>query len=225
MDGFEFTVQIIRSRARKKSVCIAVNRGGVRVRIPKTLSEQSVRELIVNRAAWIKQKINEARQTPPVPVKQFINGEPFPYLGKQYKLKIIHRNTPSLKLKRGYFEASVDQSNSDIQSLLIDWYRRHASIHLTAKTERFAKIIGVAPNAVTVKGYRSRWGSCSSSGNISYNWRIILAPHRIIDYVVVHELCHLLEHNHSSRYWQHVERYTPDWRQCRDWLKNNPVGF
>jgi predicted metal-dependent hydrolase len=83
---------------------------------------------------------------------------------------------------------------------------------------------GVNPASVTVKNYKSRWGSCSTKGDISYNWRIILAPHSIVDYVVVHELCHMLEHNHSSKYWKHVERHVPNWRECREWLKHNELA-
>lgn len=69
------------------------------------------------------------------------------------------------------------------------------------------------------KDYKSRWGSCSTTGDISYNWKIVMAPHRIVDYVVVHELCHLLEHNHSAIYWRHVERIIPDFKKCGEWLK------
>ena len=68
------------------------------------------------------------------------------------------------------------------------------------------------------------WGSCSAKGDISFNWRIILAPHSVVDYVVVHELCHLLEHNHSPKFWKEVERYVPDWRNQRDWLKHNELA-
>ena len=81
------------------------------------------------------------------------------------------------------------------------------------------------PRSVAVKDYKSRWGSCSAKGDISYNWKIVLAPHRIVDYVVVHELCHMLEHNHSSRYWKLVEKYVPDYRERRDWLKNHSLSL
>ena len=85
------------------------------------------------------------------------------------------------------------------------------------------EIIGVTPKSVSVCSYKSRWGSCSVNGDLSYNWRIILAPHRIVDYVVVHELCHLLEHNHSPRYWKHVAHHVPDYKDCREWLKHHDL--
>ena len=127
----------------------------------------------------------------------------------------------------GYLVAIVlngEQNRQDVvKHLLENWYIRQAKRRLKEKTERLSKIVGVTPMSVSVKNYKSRWGSCSISGELTYNWRIILAPHRIVDYVVVHELCHLLEHNHSPRYWRHVEHHIPDWRNCREWLKGQSL--
>ena len=81
----------------------------------------------------------------------------------------------------------------------------------------YSQKIDMPFSKISIRDPKSRWGSCSHKGEIIYNWRIILAPHRIVDYVVVHELCHLLEHNHSPKYWRQVERYTPDWKNCRNW--------
>ena len=129
----------------------------------------------------------------------------------------------------GKFDAVVSETDTapetTIKSLLVSWYRRHAELRLAEKTERWARIVGVIPNSVSVRDYKSRWGSCSTKGDVTYNWRIILAPHRIVDYVVIHELCHMLEHNHSPRYWKQVERHVPDWKERRDWLRNNPIVF
>ena len=131
-------------------------------------------------------------------------------------------------MKNGYLVAIIldtvaEQEQEQIKPLLEDWYQSHAEVLLKEKIKRFTKAIGVTPKSVSVKNYKSSWGSCSNRGEISFNWRIILAPHRIIDYVVIHELCHLLEHNHSSRYWKLVEQHVPDWRDCRDWLKNKDL--
>jgi predicted metal-dependent hydrolase len=104
---------------------------------------------------------------------------------------------------------------------LEEWYRAHALEKLKEKTKRYAFIIGVSPKSVDLKDYKARWGSCSSSGDVTYNWRIIIAPHHIVDYIVVHELCHSLEHNHGPKYWKHVERVVPNYKDCREWLKVN----
>ena len=76
-----------------------------------------------------------------------------------------------------------------------------------------------------IKNYKARWGSCSAKGDIGYNWKIVIAPRKIVDYVVFHELSHLLQHDHSERFWGQVEKYVPDYRECRSWLKKNGPGL
>ena len=224
MDGFEFPVEVIRTD-RKRSASIYLEGDGVKVRVPKGLPDGRVRDLIARKSSWIRRKLKEAELKAPPKPKEFVSGETFSYLGRSYRLKVLSGDTPSIKLKRGYLKASISGSSKtqeeEVRSLLVDWYRIHARERLEEKTHRYAKILQVEPNCVSVKDYKSRWGSCSTTGDISYNWRIVMAPHRIVDYVVVHELCHLLEHNHSAVYWRHVERIIPDFQKCREWLKKN----
>ena len=92
---------------------------------------------------------------------------------------------------------------------------------LYTKTQYFSKIMSVEPLSVRVKNYKSRWGSCSAKGDISYNWKIIFAPSKIIDYLIIHELSHLVFFNHSKRFWLKVEEYQPDFKENRKWLKDN----
>ena len=224
IEGFEFPVEVIRTD-RKRSASIYLDGEGIKVRVPKGLSDSHVRDLITRKSPWIKRKLKEAELTAPPKHKEFVSGETFSYLGRNYRLKVLSGDTSSLKLRGGYLEASTSGSSKtreeEVRSLLLGWYRRHAQERLEEKTHRYAKILQVEPNCVSVKDYKSRWGSCSTTGDISYNWRIVMAPHRIVDYVVVHELCHLLEHNHSAIYWRHVERIIPDFQECRKWLKRN----
>ncbi len=224
MDGFEFPVEVIRTD-RKRSASIYLEGDGVKVRVPKSLPDSCVRDLIARKSPWIKRKLKDAELKAPPKPKEFVSGETFSYLGRNYRLKILSGDAPSLKLIGGYLEVSILGSSKtqeeEIRSLLVDWYRIHARERLEEKTRRYARILQVEPNCVSVKDYKSRWGSCSTTGDIYYNWRIVMAPHRIVDYVVVHELCHLLEHNHSPAYWRHVERIIPDFQECREWLKRN----
>lgn len=223
-DGFEFPVEVIRTN-RRRSASIYLDGEGVKVRVPESISDSYVRDLIARKSPWIKRKLREAElATPPRP-REFVSGETFSYLGKNYRLKVLNGDTSSVRLIGGYLETSVSgflgTKEEQTRSLLVDWYRRHARERLEEKTRRYAKILRVKPGSVSVRDYKSRWGSCSAKGDISYNWRIVMAPHRIVDYVVVHELCHLLEHNHSAVYWRHVERVIPDFQECRKWLKRN----
>lgn len=99
--------------------------------------------------------------------------------------------------------------------------KEQARMVLTAKTDEYAKQIGVAYTKIRIGNQKTRWGSCSSRGTISYNWRLIMMPEAIMDYVVVHELCHLKEMNHSVRFWKLVASILPDYQECREWLKKN----
>ena len=224
IDGFEFPVEVIRTD-RKRSASIYLDGERIKVRVPKSLSDSRVRDLIEKKSPWIKRKLKEAELAAPPKPKELVSGETFSYLGRNYRLKVLPGNSSSLKLKGGYLEASISgfskTREEEVRSLLLDWYQRHAQERLEEKTHRYAKILQVEPNCVSIKDYKSRWGSCSTTGDISYNWRIVMAPHRIVDYVVVHELCHLLEHNHSAVYWRHVERIISDFQECRKWLKRN----
>jgi predicted metal-dependent hydrolase len=223
MEGFGFQVEVLRT-GRKKSASIQLDGNLVKVSVPQTLSDKRVRDLITQRTPWIKTKLSELSERPTPKPKEYVSGEAFPYLGKNYRLKVVQGAGCSARLKGGHFIATIPQKGepqSLVKDLLSEWYSSHAEMRLRDKTERLANIVGVTPSSIGIKTYKSRWGSCSVKGAITYNWKIILAPHRIVDYVVVHELCHLLEHNHSVRYWKHVERFVPDWRDCRDWLRAN----
>ena len=227
MEGFPFQVEVVRT-GRKRSASIILSDDLVKVIVPSTLSDNRIRALVSKRTPWIKKRLQDQSVRLTTRPREYVSGETVTYLGKNYRLKILRGSQPSIKLRRGYVEATVTKTDKDpkntIRSLLEQWYRSLAEKRLGEKTARLAGVIGVNPASVTVKNYKSRWGSCSAKGDISYNWRIILAPHGIVDYVVAHELCHLLEHNHSNRFWQHVERYVPNWRDCRAWLKEHDLA-
>ena len=108
-----------------------------------------------------------------------------------------------------------------VKDALTQWYRTHAEQKLKEKAERYSKIIGVSPSSVSIKTFKGRWGSCDNRGLVQFNWKAIIASNRIVDYLVVHELCHLKQHNHSPKFWKCVESVFPDYQECREWLKEN----
>jgi predicted metal-dependent hydrolase len=108
-----------------------------------------------------------------------------------------------------------------VRAALTGWYKDHSRKKLREKSNRYPKIVGVAPASVSIKEFKSRWGSCRPDGKIEFNWKIIIAPNRIVGYVVVHKLCHLKQQDHSSAFWKEVANVTPDYRECKEWLKEN----
>ena len=220
------SVQVIRTK-RKKTLSIRVLNGLVQAVVPEHLTDIRVTELIQKSMPWIRTKLQKESQVSDFLPKKYISGEVFPYLGRNYHLKIIFGDSNKVRLLHGNMEVSVskDSKESDVRNALSDWYESHALKKLIEKTKQYAGIIGVSPNSISVKNYKSRWGSCSSKGDISYNWRIILAPPHIVNYVVVHELCHLRHMNHSPAYWKSVKQVFPDYLVCRKWLKEKGINL
>lgn len=228
MEGFDFPVEVIRTN-RKKSASIHIYKEGIKVRTPKSTSDEFIQTFITERIDWITKKLKGISLRTEMRSRRYVSGEIFPYLGRDYFLNIIVGHRPSIKLKNGLFVATILDSDTTpqltVNAMFVSWYKLHSAKWLTKRTKQLAQIVGVKPTSITIKDYKSRWGSCSYNGDISYNWRIILAPYRINDYVVFHELCHMMEHNHSSKYWKNVEQFIPDWRDCRDWLRSSNMPF
>jgi len=105
--------------------------------------------------------------------------------------------------------------------MLERWYKIQAAALILEKLDRWSAKLGVNHHKVTIRGQRSRWGSCSRKGNLSFNWKLMMAPEAVIDYVVIHELAHLKQMNHSKKFWQLVAEHCPEWHDCKKWLQNH----
>ena len=103
----------------------------------------------------------------------------------------------------------------------MNWYKQQGLKLFEKKTKKYQELIGVKPSSISTRTYSKRWGSCSSKGDITFNWRIIMAPHSVIDYVVIHELCHLVHHNHSPKYWRTVKSFYPNYKEKVNWLRDH----
>jgi len=215
--------EVIRT-ARVKSADIRVEDGAVSVVIPLNLCDARISQLLHDKRQWIQQKIWLHREAMPVGIKEFVSGESFSYLGRNYRLKVRRGKFMPMKLQQGRLEITVPGGKKDallIRAELVRWYRSHAEIKLKEKVDRYAPMIQVKPEGIGIKTFKSRWGSCSVRGKVDFNWKIIMAPNRVVDYVVVHELCHLKQHDHSPKFWKQVERFVPDYLESKSWLKQH----
>jgi len=230
MHYFEYEV-IRRPRRKTVGVCVKPDQT-VQVVIPKHFPLKKVDALVRTKADWIRRKLSQYKdiQAQYQP-KQYISGEIFTCLGRDYRLKVVEGAKMPVSLKQGVLRVSVPHDLSPEQRVLSvtkaleAWFREQAQLHLTKRTTWYTARMHVAPASVGIKSYRSRWGSCHADGRIYFNWRIIMAPPSIVDYVVVHELCHLVHHNHSPDYWHLVESIMPEYRDARDWLKQHGHGL
>ena len=219
----DIPITVERTR-RKKTASIQINNGRVRVLVPRHMREREIRDLIARKTDWIEKTTRIHAGLTPAVRRAYVDDECFRYLGQEYRLKLIRGVDEPVTLKRGYLSVGLGPGDPDRESIrerLVDWYKTHALDWLQRRTAELAEVIGARPASVAVKSYKSRWGSCTSDGRITYNWKIIVAPPEIVDYVVVHELCHLLELNHSPAYWDLVRRVFPEYRDAKKWLREN----
>ena len=208
---------------RLKTVSIQVSRGKVKISVPKNLEQFKIDKILKSKSKWIKKKLFLQSKITSFRNKEYVSGEDFLYLGRHYRLKIIIGQKYNTEFKDGYLKVTVkDKSNTQkIKRLIKRWYLEKAQLHLNKMTLDLSKELGVDFHSVKVRNYIARWGSCSSTGKIFYNWRIIMAPAKIINYVVLHELVHLKEHNHSKRFWKLLKSYYSDIDYAKQWLVYN----
>jgi len=216
-------VEVVRSIRRTAALHIIGS--DLQVRVPEHVGDERVAAFLQRKRPWIRSKVAEIQLLPPHRNKELVSGESFPYLGRHYRLKIQEGHQVGVCLSGGYLKATIrpteqgEQREVRIQQYLQNWYRSRALERLQEKANRYAQQIGVTPTGVSVRNFKSRWGSCDKKGQVVFNWNIIKAPHAIADYVVVHELCHLIHPNHSKEFWQLVGRHDPAYAEHRQWLK------
>ena len=221
IQGKGFVAEVIRT-ARSKSARLQVEEGAVSIIVPDALADARIEKLLKDKTRWIKEKLYLHQQAMPISCREFVSGEAFPYLGRNYRLKIESGAFQPVKLKQGRLVVTLPKEVATpqlVRNALVRWYRLQAQQRFAEKVLRYAKVVGVSPTAVDIKTFKSRWGSCNIKGEVQFHWKVIQAPHRIVDYVVVHELCHLKHHDHSPVFWKSVERVIPDYLECKEWLK------
>lgn len=223
IQGDGFIINIIKSK-RRKTMALKVDSKGVAAHIPANLPIITVDAFIQQKTSWIKKKLAQQAQRR-VPEKQFEEGESFLLLGENYSLHLHQTNEkPSVKKTTStieFYGRLSKLSKSAIRAAIIDWYQKQADNYLTARTQWLSDVTDLQPTSIMVKSYKARWGSCSSSGDINFNWQLVQAPQDIIDYVIIHELCHLTHHNHSPAFWGLVKHFISDFKLRRQWLKDH----
>lgn len=218
-----YLVKVERTK-RSKTASLKVEDEQVIIVVPHDLTIERVEQIVADKHRWILDKIALHQQATPASSKRYVSGEAFPYLGRNYRLKLLNGTYKPLKLINGRLQLTLRKSPIQdyfTRGALIRWYKRNAARKFNEKVGRYAKVVGVKPNSINIKSFKSRWGSCSAEGDVDFNWVIVMGPNRIVDYIVVHELCHLLHHDHSTKFWNEVERVMPDYQECKEWLKVN----
>ncbi len=190
--------------------------GEVIVRAPTFVAQEEIERFLIKYESWIKQKVRAAQQNPP---HSFAAGEEFYYLGKPYPLMFGDSGSHSIKFDNAFIVA--EELSSRAKELLISWMQRQALKYLDKRCREIALQYGYEYRRLNLNDASTNWGSCSAHGSLHFNWRLIQCPPEVIDYIIMHELAHLVELNHSSRFWELVEKMCPEHEQCNTWLKRN----
>jgi len=208
-------------RSKRKTVALIIDANGrLVVRAPLRTPLAFIQEFVVSKHAWIESKRALVKKLPPPrPVHKFQEGECFWYLGKTYPLKIVAHTRRSLTLEEAFYLPKTTQKQSRL--LFETWYKKQARQVISERVQWYAQKFGFSYQKLRLSSARTRWGSCSNRGTLSFTWRLVMAPLEVIDYVVVHELVHLRFPNHSKAFWGEVEKIYPVYRQMRAWLKKN----
>lgn len=212
--------QLIRSS--RKTVAIIIQRDGkVIVRAPEHMPEKAIQRFVNRKSGWIKEKLGQVqeRQAQAAP-KTFIDGETFLYLGQSYPLVLVGRQHPPLLLSDGCFHLA-QTAHPQARQFFQAWYKKQAREVLTQQVQLYAGRYQLSYSKIRISSAKTLWGSCSANNTLSFTWRLIMAPLPIIDYVVVHELAHFTEKNHSKQFWARVETMLPDYKARLKWLKTN----
>lgn len=201
---------------------------GVEVHAPADIDEQKLNQMLLKKAPWIMQKIeelNEVKHT--VQPTEFVSGEKLSYLGRNYRLKVNRENIEdaSIQYQQGRFIAKVpnhwsqEEVQYHLEQEMITWYKVHGIKKVMERANIYQEMMDVVPHSLKLKSQLKRWGTCTQNGDIYLNWRLVMAPVRVIDYVLVHELAHLIEMEHNEKFWRIVRHTLPHYKASKEWLR------
>jgi predicted metal-dependent hydrolase len=229
-------IEYVLKRSNRKTIGIRIDTdGNIKVTAPVKTSRKQIKDTIVNEAPWILKKqeemikINQEKKRN----AQFIDGDRFLFLGKEYLLTVYEMNNlqPEVLLYGGSIIVCIAKGKSGeervlcIRNALKTWYMDRFESILRERVPELAASVDVSPASIKIKEQKTRWGSCSNKGNINLNWKLVMAPMEVIDYVIVHELCHMKEMNHLKAFWTLVGAVLPEYPASRKWLRENGKIF
>lgn len=217
--------------SERKTTDIVIERNGkITVHPPVGYSPEQVDAVVESKRMWIYRNLAEWRDlNATAVVREWVNGESFLYLGRSYRLSLVAGQEVDLKLKEGRFclnRELIDKGGeASARKAFEAFYVEKGIERITGRVNHYAPKVGVKPTDVVVKELGYRWASCGKVGALAFHWKCMMAPPKIIDYMVVHELCHMHQRNHSDAFWNEVDKVLPDYSERKLWLKKYGAGL
>ena len=211
--------------ANRQTTDIVIERDGqITVRPPLRMTPEQVDQTVLSKRMWIYRNLAEWRDLNAARVlREWVNGESFRYLGSSYRLLLVKKQDEPLMLKDGRFHllrSVIESDDKDAaQNAFESLYAEKGRDRITRRVAFFSRKVGVVPGKVLIKNLGYRWASCLKNGDLHFHWKCMMAPATVIDYIVVHELCHLHHRDHSADFWNEVDKVMPDHRERKEWLR------
>ena len=218
---------LIRSERKNISISIEPNKN-ILVKAPLGLPDEEVMDVVKKKSKWITGKLFEMREMENRRYhREYVNGESFTYMGRSYSLQLVDDKTvkkPVVKLYRGKLYVNTPTRNEEvIHKAIIKWYQDKAKEKIPERVAYYEKFFVEKRGRIEIKDQKKRWASCTKEGTLTFNWKGIIAPANILDYIIVHEMCHLRYMNHSKEFWEMLGRVLPDYESRKEWLMNNGI--
>lgn len=213
----------VRRSTKRKTLTITVERDrSIVVHAPAKASDEAIQQVVDSRRQWIFEKLKHAqkyRDLPHPPGKELVTGESAIYLGRSYRIEVVGDGLNEIEFANRFLIPALHAIKR--KGAMREWYLARANEKILPRVERHAHELGVEFKRATIVDNRYRWGSCTVHDNVTFNWRLIKAPTFVIDYIIVHELAHLIEPNHTPRFWNVVRAQVPRMEKARAWLTEN----
>ena len=220
----ELNYLLVRSKKRKKTISLHLRKdGSIVIQSPHGVPKSEIDNFFHRKKDWLQKKIGEKKEnsTENNP-RNFLPGETFLFMGCSYPLVVRDDNNGTYPLTFSDHQFILSEDNvHEARALFVEWYREKAGKYIEERVCHYSEILQLHPGRVRIGNAKSRWGACSPDNNLSFAWRLVMAPCSVIDYVVVHEVAHIREKNHSHHFWNLLERVVPDYGIHRHWLRKN----
>lgn len=226
----DINYQLLPGSPRKTTDIVIERDGIITVRPPIDYTPEQVDAVVESKRMWIYRNLAEWKDLNASAVaREWVNGETFLYLGRAYRLSLVSNVDYTLQLKEGHFCLNKQLIESGgieaAKQAFAEYFSNKALQRLNERVSFFAPKVGVKVNEIKVKDMGFRWASCGTTGVLQFHWKCMMAPAKIIDYIVVHELCHFHHRNHSDAFWNEVDKIMPDYRERKEWLRKSGASL
>lgn len=224
-EGKTIELNVIYKKRKTFGIYIDVY-GNIEARVPKNTNESQILQMVEEKFEWIYKKSNEMKErTKGFQKKTYLQGEMFMYLGNEYPIQIIETielDKNNASIEEGILKVYVKTyEDKQVQEALKRFYYQKGKALINKRILYYQQKLKVKPKSFKLSSNKSNWGTCNSKGELTFNWRLIMAPIEVIDYVVVHEMCHLLHMNHDRSFWRLVGKILPNYEAYQNWLKDS----